>query len=292
MRVVEVCAGMGSMSLGFQQAGFKHVALIEKEAKCVEILNKNAFSNVIHADVETFDFRPYKGVEVVCGGVPCQPFSIAGKHKGQNDARNLWPHVIRAVKEIEPRGFLFENSSAMCSKTHREYLESIIQEFRRLGFNVWQFRIDCADYGVPMHRKRLILVGLRDGTFTPPSKTPHITVGQAISVLGPPNGINNHTLHTSTPRNYPGHTSSTLNRPSKSIVSGCHGPGGGNCCLTFDDGSLRYYTPREAATLMTLPSTFQLPTTFSPAMKMIGNAAPVEMIRRFAEQLEPHLITK
>ena len=179
----------------------------------------------------------------------------------------------------------------MCSKTHIEYLTYIVKTLEDEGFTVWQFKIDCADYGVPMHRKRLILVGLRSGTFTPPPTLPHITVRQAIAQLGPPNGLNGHTLHSRTPRHYPGHTGSTLDRPSKSLVSGCNGVGGGNCCLALDDGSLRYYTPREAATLMTLPSTFQLPATFTPAMKMIGNAAPVEMIRRFAEQLVPHLKT-
>ena len=76
---------------------------------------------------------------------------------------------------------------------------------------------------------------------------------------------------------------------SGSSSSGSRGVGGGNNCLTLDDGSLRYYTPREAATLMGLPAAFILPARFSLAHKQIGNAAPVELIRRFAEQLSLHL---
>ena len=115
MKCVEICAGMGSFSFGVRQAGFDHAAMIEIDERCVETLKKNKFTNVIHADVKTFDFRPYKGVHVVCGGPPCTPFSVAGKHKGWRDPRNLWPHVIRAIREIQPQAFLFENIAPPCA---------------------------------------------------------------------------------------------------------------------------------------------------------------------------------
>jgi DNA (cytosine-5)-methyltransferase 1 len=285
---LELCAGMGAMGLGFERAGFQHVALVELDPRCIETMKANGFAHVHQASIETFDFSRFHGVDVVSGGCPCTPFSIAGKHGGSSDSRNLWPHMVRAVAETQPRAFLFENASAMSSK-HATYLAQIIQELSALGYNVTQYVIDAVNYGVPMHRKRTLLVGVRNGTYTPPPTSPHTTVRAALAHLGPPTGTNGHAAHTFLPKVYNGHSGSVLDRPSKSLVSGSRGVGGGNNCITLDDGTIRYFTPREAATLMGIPQTFHLPSRFSLAHKQIGNAAPVELIRRFAEQLVGHL---
>lgn len=289
---VELCAGCGCMSLALKEAGFDHLLMIEHDSRCVDTLKTNGFKNIHFGSVENVDFTQYKGVELVCGGVPCVAFSIAGKNRGEADERNLWPHAIRAVQQSECKAFLFENSAHMNSKRHRPYLDKIIIEFESLGFTVYKFIIDCADYGVPMHRKRVLLIGLLHPScpYIPPDTSPHITVHQALCSLGPPNGLNSHTLRCATPRTYPGHSGSTLDAPSKSLVAGSgHGVGGGNNCLQQDDGSLRYYSPREAATLQTLPTTFNLHPTFSVAMRQLGNAFPKEAAKRFALQLLPHL---
>ena len=84
MKCVEICAGIGGMSLGLQQAGFEHVLLVEKDAACVETLTRNKFKHVLHAPVESVNFTKYKGVYLVAGGTPCQPFSISGKQLGKD----------------------------------------------------------------------------------------------------------------------------------------------------------------------------------------------------------------
>ena len=278
------------MSKGFEQAGFTHEALIEIDKKCIETLKKNGFQTIYHESVETFDFSKFRGVDLVCGGVVCIPFSVAGLHGGEHDPRNMWPHAIRAVRETMPKAFFFENSSNMASKRHCEYLERIVGEFEEMGYSVCKNLVNAADYGVPMYRKRLLLIGVLSGSYKPPlPEFPHITVRQALLPLGPPNGHNSHTLHTAQTKPCRGHTGSILDKPSKSLVSGSHGVGGGNNALTLDDGSFRYYTPREASCLMTLPPNFQLPSKFSPAMKQLGNACPVEFVKRFALKLLPHL---
>lgn len=288
---IELCAGAGVMTTGLREAGFEHKLLVEIDGRCVDILKKNGFTNVYHGSVESVDFTRYKGVDLVCGGPPCVAFSIAGKNKGEPDPRNLWPHAVQAVKDTQAKAFLFENSSHMAGKKHGPYLDTIMNSFESMGYTVYKYIINCAYYGVPMNRKRLILIGIRDSfPYIPPFTSPHITVRQALSTLGPPNGLNSHTLHPSTPKSYPGHSGSTMDSPSKSLVAGAgHGVGGGNNCLTMDDGSLRYLTPREAATLMTLPSTYHLHPTFSVAMHQLGNGFPTEAARRFAMQLLPHL---
>ena len=282
MRCLEICAGIGGMSLGLKRAGFEHVALIEDDAKCVETLRRNGFCHIIQRDVRTVEYSPYRGVDLVAGGVPCQAFSVARKNEGARDARNLWPEAIRAVRECAPRYCLFENSSAMATR-HRAYLDEIVRALESLGFYVSVHVVDAAHYGVPQHRKRLLLVGSRDAPYAPPPPSPRlVTVRQAIASLGRPSGRNGHTQHTGEARSYKGHTPNLLDRPCKAIVAGVHGPGGGCNVLQLDDGSLRYLTPREIARIQTFPDSFQLPETWSTAVRQLGNACPPRLIEAFA----------
>ena len=99
---VEICAGAGGQALGLAMAGFVHVALVEYESDYCRILKQNRPEwNVICADVHNFDGRPYKGVDLLAGGVPCPPFSVAGKQLGKEDERDLFPEAIRLLQEIQ-----------------------------------------------------------------------------------------------------------------------------------------------------------------------------------------------
>ena len=284
MNCVEICAGIGGMTIGLQRAGFEHMALIENDSKCIETLKNNGFKNIVHADVKTVDFTNFRGVGLVAGGVPCQPFSVGGKSRGETDERNLWPEAIRAIRECRPECFLFENSNAMATK-HRVYLDIIIKAFEDMSYKVSIHVVDAAHYNVPQHRKRLLLIGTHTH-YSPPTPASEImTIRQVIRSLGSPNGQNNHTQHTGQARSYKGHRPNQLDRPCKSIVSGVHGPGGGCNVLQLDDESLRYLTPRELARIMTFPDWFQLPTTWSTAVKELGNACPPNLIEAFARNL-------
>lgn len=107
---VEICAGAGGQALGLALAGFTHAALVEYEADYCKTLKLNRPEwNVICADVHDFDGKPYRGVDLLAGGVPCPPFSIAGKQLGKDDERDLFPEAIRLIKEMNPRAVMLEN---------------------------------------------------------------------------------------------------------------------------------------------------------------------------------------
>jgi DNA (cytosine-5)-methyltransferase 1 len=289
--VVEICAGMGAMALGVTRAGYRHVCLVERDARCIETLRKNGFSNLVHESVERVDFTEYRGASLVCGGVPCQSFSVGGKHGGESDPRNLWAHAIRAVREVNPQAFLFENSAMMASKRHTAYLQTLIESFEQLGFTVSQHLVNAMHFGAPQCRKRLILIGTRTGTYTPPCKsTPYpTTVRHALASLGPPNDhVNAHSLHHAKARVYKKHAPSELDRPSHAVVSGVHGCPGGANTLRLDDGTVRYFTRRELARLQTLPDSYVLPDLWSVCVRQLGNAAPVSLIHAFAKHLYEH----
>lgn len=290
---VELFAGMGGMALGLARAGVAHACLVECDARCVETLRANGVAGVVHARVEDVDFTAYRGASLVCGGVPCTPFSPAGKRLGEADPRNLWEEALRAVREVGPAGFLFENSVAMAWGRTAPYLARIVARLEAMGFRVSTHLVDAADYGAPQRRRRLLLVGTHPGRAAapfaaPPPTTPvPATVREALASLGPPTGEGEHALIRSEARAYKSHQPSELDRPGRAVVGGGggHGCGGGNNCVRLDDGRLRYFTIREMARLQTFPDAYRLPAVWTRAVCQIGNAAPPALIHPFAERL-------
>lgn len=123
---VEICAGAGGQALGLAMAGFVHVALIEYEKEYCEILKQNRPEwNVICQDVCNFDGTEYAGVDLLAGGVPCPPFSIAGKQLGKDDERDLFPEAVRIVGEIKPRAVMLENVRGFLDPRFDEYRENL-----------------------------------------------------------------------------------------------------------------------------------------------------------------------
>ena len=109
---VEMCAGAGGQALGLEQAGFGHEALVEIESDYCKTLQFNRPKwNVLDQSLVDFDARPYKGIDLLAGGLPCPPFSVAGKQLGENDERNLFPDALRLVDECRPRAII----SKMCA---------------------------------------------------------------------------------------------------------------------------------------------------------------------------------
>ena len=110
---VEMCAGAGGQALGLEQAGFAHEAAVEIDAHCRETLRLNRPQwNVVEgtqADLSSFDGRPYMGIDLLAGGLPCPPFSVAGKQLGRDDERNLFPDALRVVDETRPKAVMIEN---------------------------------------------------------------------------------------------------------------------------------------------------------------------------------------
>ncbi|MTH95600.1 DNA cytosine methyltransferase [Roseibium sp. RKSG952] len=343
MDSVELFGGCGGLALGIGKAGFRSLAIVEMDCEASGTLRANGghfghAPGVLCQDVGTVDWTKYCGVDLVAGGPPCQPFSGGGVGAGNLDPRDKWPEAIRAVREIRPRAFLFENVKGLMRKKFEDYRNSVVRALEDEGYKVVLALVDAADYGVPQRRHRVFFLGVRadlgiaptaprkthslerlvwdkwvDGTYwervgitalngigvSPrekqilrklkragerPALLPWKTVREALLPLGDPDGVNGH-VHKEGARTYPGHTGSPLDLPSKAIKAGVHGVPGGENMFVRDDGSVRYYTVREAAEIQGFPAGFELSGAWGTVMKQIGNAVPVALGKVMATSL-------
>lgn len=370
MRSVELFAGAGGLAMGMARAGFRHAAVLEWDHDSCETFRKNqqilAHDMVkwplFEGDARDFDYRAIEGgVMVVSGGPPCQPFSLGGKHRGHLDKRDMFQEAVRAVRELQPKAFIFENVKGLLRESFTSYFEYIhlyltYPELVRRQTESWEIHrerleryhtsrgtrpiynivyrlLNAADYGVPQRRERVFLVGFRsdlgvewnfpDTTHSEdmllrdqwiagdywerhrvavsqrPVMSPRLlprvarlrdedmfirhqawkTVRDAIADLPDPerypcNGISNHRFNPGA-RSYPGHTGSALDEPAKTLKAGDHGVPGGENMLVRPDGTVRYFTAREAARLQTFPDNYIFCGSWTETMRQLGNAVPV-----------------
>ncbi len=159
---VELCAGAGGQALGLEQAGFQHVALVELDSYACETLRLNRPGwNVLQRDLRIFRGSQYLGADLLAGGVPCPPFSVAGRQLGGDDERDLFPEALRLVSEIKPRAILLENVPGFAGKRFASYRRELFERLELLGYKTdWRI-VNACDCGVPQLRPRFILVGLR-----------------------------------------------------------------------------------------------------------------------------------
>ena len=163
VRALELCAGAGGMAVGLESAGFEHVALVEfnKDAAATMRLNRPDWP-VVEADMTSIDFSEYRGkVDLVCGGMPCQPYSEEGRGKGKDDARDLLLQGARAVREIQPQAFLFENVRGALFGKHADQIAAFLKELGEAGYTTQIVEVNTQDYGVAQNRPRILFVGLR-----------------------------------------------------------------------------------------------------------------------------------
>jgi DNA (cytosine-5)-methyltransferase 1 len=199
MRSVELFAGAGGLALGLQTAGFSHEAVVEWDPDACQTLreNKNHYGwRFICEDVRKLDYRTFPtGIELLAGGVPCQPFSIAGKHKGYLDERDMFPEFVRAVRVLRPKAVLVENVRGLLRPSFANYFSYIEHTLRYpeltrksteswqqhharleryhtagkkngLSYNVVHHIVNAADFGVPQRRERVFIVGIRSDLET------------------------------------------------------------------------------------------------------------------------------
>jgi DNA (cytosine-5)-methyltransferase 1 len=161
---VEICAGAGGQALGLERAGFEPQALIEIEKSCCNTLRKNRpHWNVIEGDVKEFDGTQYQGVDLLAGGVPCPPFSIAGKQLGKNDERDLFPEALRLVDELNPRAVMLENVRGFLDAVFEDYRLNLKKQLEKMGYKVEWHLLNASDFGVSQLRPRVVIVALKEG---------------------------------------------------------------------------------------------------------------------------------
>ncbi len=186
--VLELCAGAGGQALGLEQAGFAHTALVEIDAGACQTLRYNRPDwQIVQGDITSFDAKPYRAVDLVAAGLPCPPFSMAGKQRGEADERNLFPAAFRIIQEAQPKAVLIENVRGLLDKRFDYYRELIAARLQSLGYAARFELLNAADFGVPQNRPRVFIVGLRQdyaAAFEVPAKTPRVcTVGDALAGL-------------------------------------------------------------------------------------------------------------
>lgn len=326
MQTLELFAGCGGLAKGLELAGFGHAGLLEINHQACESLRANFSPNLVHeTDIAKVDFREFARVDVVSGGPPCQPFSLGGLAKAYNDKRDMFPQAGRAISEIKPKAFIFENVKGLLRDKFAPYFRYIIQRlsypdclqkkgegwqehaerlqriadgarYAGVRYNVDYKLLNAADYGVPQVRERVFIVGLREDVVTPwtwpaktcPNRQDRKTIAEALRGIPDPRLAGNPFAdHVFVPgaRVYPGHTGSDINQPSKTVKAGGHGVPGGENMLRFPDGTVRYMTIHEAKLIQTFPANFQVTGAWGEALRQIGNAVPVQL----AEVVGHHL---
>jgi DNA (cytosine-5)-methyltransferase 1 len=186
---LELCAGAGGQAIGLEKAGFDHIGLFENDPSACNTLRLNRPSWRVHEHdlFLPFDLTPFRGVDLLAGGLPCPPFSVAGKQLGEADERNLFTRGIEIAATVNPRAIMFENVRGMLSPAFDAYRNWIDRRLRDLGYQTFWKLLHATDFGVPQLRPRVVLVALKQDAsahFCWPSPTPHrLTVADVLHDL-------------------------------------------------------------------------------------------------------------
>lgn len=289
---IEICAGAGGQALGLEMAGFEHVVLVEYEQDyCKSLKSNRPHWNVQCMDVRQFSGLPYREhIDLLAGGVPCPPFSVAGKQLGADDERDLFPQMLRLVGEINPKIVMIENVRGFLGKQFDNYRQSILRRLNQMGYNVHMRLLNASDYGVPQLRPRAIIIGVRTDIydmFTFPTPKPMITrdVGSTLyDLMGANNwqGVDRWkqiatkvapTLVGGSKKHGGPDLGPTRAREAWAEM-GIDGRGIANEAPSADFDGMPRLTPRMMARLQGFPDDWQFGDKKTTACRMIGNAFP------------------
>lgn len=311
IQAIDLFAGAGGLSLGLKEAGFHTVCAVEIESVyAATFAHHSPSTDVLTTDVQRVDWSNYKGkADFVCGGPPCQPFSSGGLRAAADDKRDMLPWFLKVLELVKPFAFLMENVPGLMVGDRAHYLAAVLAEFRKLGYAVVAQVVNAADYGVPQSRRRLFVVGMREGLFRFPKEThgpkrkqPQVAVKDVLPThqIGEPNSSK--VVYAKNPDLRPNPYHGQLfngggrpinrERPAPTILASA----GGNKTHFFDDldlvpeyhahllhggkpreGALRgarRLTVLESAILQTFPADMMFTGTRNAQYHQVGNAVP------------------
>ena len=367
---IEIFSGAGGLATGLGMSGVNHNAFVEWNPDACKTLRENYDENLIfEGDIRDFDFSRHAGIDIIAGGPPCQPFSLGGKAKGNEDSRDMFPSAIRSIRELLPKVFFFENVKGLLRNSFSEYLQYILLQLRyptvRNSADDWRTHVaainrsaksiaaaesyevsvclvNAADYGIPQRRERVVIIGVRKDLgrewtlpspthscdallwdkyvteeywqrhniapsndefaifpmqkkaicdkygFFSPELNPWMTIRDALTDVPEAGACSyfpeEHIIRDGA-REYPGHTGSPIDEPSKTIKAGAHGVPGGENMIRFGDGKFRYLTIFEAKRIQTFPDNYRILGSWSEAMRQLGNAVPVKLANIISDSL-------
>ncbi|MBQ3835563.1 MAG: DNA cytosine methyltransferase [Treponema sp.] len=303
MNCIEICAGAGGQALGLEEAGFEHVALVEYESDYCRTLKQNRPNwNVICADVRDFSGVKYAGhIDLLAGGVPCPPFSVAGKQLGKSDERDLFPEALRLIKEIQPKAVMLENVKGFLDPKFDEYRTAILDDIHSLGYKVQIKLLNASDYGVPQLRPRIVIVGIRDDinsdfNYPLPCSEKIVTVGEILADLMKKNGWKKadawiEKANSIAPtivggsKKHGGPDLGPVRARRAWAELGVDGLGIANEAPLEDFDGMPRLTPRMIARIQGFPDEWSFGTKKTAACRMIGNAFPPPVAKAVGEQI-------
>jgi DNA (cytosine-5)-methyltransferase 1 len=308
LTVLELCTGGGGQALGLEMAGIDCVGAVELEPRACETLKMNRPNwNILQADLRDFDARDFSGVDVVAAGVPCPPFSVAGKQLGAGDERDLFPEAIRVVQECRPVAILLENVPGFASAKFSGYRRDLYGRLDRLGYTTeWQL-MNASDFGVPQLRPRFVLVAVRQPFFNnfewPVPQSNESYVGPVLADL-------------MSSRGWPGALgwSARANRIAPTIVGGSMKHGGPDLGPTraknewrqlgvdpmgiaddspdysFPSDGFPRLTVRMVARLQSFPDDWNFSGRKTAAYRQVGNAFPPRVAQAIGSAIKKALL--
>lgn len=291
-KVLDLFAGCGGLSLGFEALGFQTVGY-EQDDTAVETYNNNLIGHC-HCQILSQQTEYQDKIDVVIGGPPCQPFSVGGQQRGIDDHRNGFPIFIKAIKQLQPNIWLFENVRGMLY-ANRWYLEQVIHELAEENYLIDYQLLNAVNFGVPQNRERLFVVGHRGDFYFPKPELEQVTVVQAIGDLIDTIEDESKILTASMDSYVAKYEKASqcinprdlhLHKPARTLTCRNIAAATGDMQrVKLKDGRRRRISVREAARLQSFPDWFKFSGTETQQFYQIGNAVPPLLARHLAESV-------
>ncbi|WP_026709839.1 DNA cytosine methyltransferase [Flavobacterium filum] len=294
--VVDLFAGCGGLSLGFEANGFKTIGY-EMDEQATNTYNKNLIGECFNEKltVETI----YPKADIVIGGPPCQPFSVGGKQLGLKDSRDGFPIFLSAIRQLDPEVLLFENVRGMLYK-NKWYLKEVIEELERLGYYINYSLLNAVNYEVPQNRERVIVIGSKQKINLPKKTNRKVTAGQALGELAFQYDEDSKFFSESMDRYVANYEKASkcinprdlyLDRPARTLTCrNLAGATGDMHRVKLKDGRRRRITVREAARLQSFPDWYEFSGTETHQYNQIGNAVAPNFAYHLALNIKKYLM--
>lgn len=293
--VVDLFAGCGGLSLGFEANGFKTIGF-EMEENATNTYNENLIGECFNQKltIET----EYPKADLVIGGPPCQPFSVGGKQLGLKDSRDGFPIFLSAIKQLDPEVLLFENVRGMLYK-NKWYLKEVIDQLESLGYYISYSLLNAKDYEVPQNRERVIVIGTKEKSRLPKKINRKVTAGEALGELAFQFDENSKFFTKSMDEYVARYEKASkcinprdlyLNKPARTLTCrNLAGATGDMHRVRLKDGRRRRITVREAARLQSFPDWFNFIGTETHQYNQIGNAVAPHFAYHLALSIKNYL---
>jgi len=292
--VIDLFAGCGGLSLGFEAVGFKTLGY-EKLEDASQTYKKNLIGDC-HTEELTVNTN-YPKADIIIGGPPCQPFSVGGKQLGLKDSRDGFPIFLSAIEKVNPEVFLFENVRGLLYK-NKWYLIEIINQLEKQGYKVSYKLLNAKDYGVPQNRERVIVMGAKKLLCFPTKVPKRIKAGEALGELAFQVSENSKFLTPSMDKYVAKYEKAShcinprdlyLNKPARTLTCrNLAGATGDMHRIKLADGRRRRLTVREAARLQSFPDWFEFHGNETGVFNQIGNAVAPYFALALAKEIKEY----